>query len=194
MHQNIVNSDTDVTSATYNVCAGYLITWYYSNNKFATKESISRLSQLFYGNQLAKERRCFHGSFLSIHCWIVNHPTINKRSCSSSRIWSKLENIWNDYLIFRNVFKILKTEFDSKKGKADPLCLHYPLCHKESKKCPGCAVLNASVGYVTIIQAWDDCLDVQTCLGCLYELFNNYELDIHEWELLVLQEKTVNLW
>ena len=44
-------------------------------------------------------------------------------------------------------------EFDSKKGKANPLRFHYPLCHKEKKKCPGCAVLNASVGYVIIIQA-----------------------------------------
>ena len=54
------------------------------------------------------------------------------------------------------------------------------------KKCPGCAVLNASVAYVMIILAWDDCLNVQTCLGYLYELINDYELDIHEWELLVL--------
>ena len=44
-----------------------------------------------------------------------------------------------------------------------------------------------------IILAWDDCLNVQTCLGCLYELINDYELDIHEWELLVLYEKAVNL-
>ena len=54
-------------------------------------------------------------------------------------------------------------ESDSKRGKANPLCVHYPLCNKE-KKCPGCAVLNASVAYVMIILAWDDCLNVQTCL------------------------------
>ena len=170
----------------YNVSAGYFTVWYYSNDNFDTKKSISWLSQLFYENQLAKERRCFHGSFLSIHCQIGNHPTINKRSYSSSRIRSKFKNIWNDYLIFRRFFERLIMESDSKKGNANPLCVHYPLCQKEKKKCPGCAVLNASVGYVMIIQAWDDCLNVQTCLGCLYELINDYELDIHEWELLVL--------
>ena len=84
-------------------------------------------------------------------------------------------------------------ESDSKKGKANPLCFHYPLWHKEKKKCPGCAVLNASVGYVIIIQAWDYYLNVQTCLDCLYELSNDYELDIHGWKLLVLQEKAVKL-
>ena len=84
-------------------------------------------------------------------------------------------------------------EFDLRKDKAEPLCFHYPLYHKENKKCPGYAVLNASVGYVMIIQAWDDCLDIQTCLGCLYDLFNGYELVIHECELLVLWEKAVNL-
>ena len=94
-HCNAVNSNTDVTSATYNVCAGYLTIWWYSNDNFDTKEYICRLSQLFYEGQL---------------------------------------------------------------GKAIPLCFHYPLCHKEKKK----------------------------CLGCLYELKNDYELDIHEWELLVL--------
>ena len=73
-------------------------------------------------------------------------------------------------------------ESDSKKGNANPLCVHYPLC----SKCSGCAALKASVGYVMIIQTWDDCLNVQTCLGCLHELINDYELDIHEWELLVL--------
>ena len=166
----------------YNVSAGYFTVWYYSNDNFDTKKSISWLSQLFYGNQLAKERQCFHGSFLSIHCQISNHPTINKRSYLSSRIRSKFENIWNDYLIFRRFFKRLIMEPDSKKGNANPLCVHYPLC----SKCSGCAALNASVGYVMIIQNWDDCLNVQTCLGCLYELINDYKLDIHEWELLVL--------
>ena len=166
----------------YNVSAGYFTVWYYSNDNFDTKKSISWLSQLFYENQLAKERRCFHGSFLSIHCQISNHPTINKRSYLSSRIRSKFENIWNDYLIFRRFFKRLIMESDSKKGNGNPLCVHYPLC----SKCSGCAALNASVGYVMIIQNWDDCLNVQTCLGCLYELINDYKLDIHEWELLVL--------
>ena len=85
---NAVNSNTDVTSATYNVCAGYLAIWWYSNDDFDTKEYICRLSQLFYEGQL---------------------------------------------------------------GKAIPLCFHYRLC-----------------------------------LGCLYELKNDYELDIHEWKLLVL--------
>ena len=169
----------------YNVCAGYLNAWYNSNDNFDTNKSISWLSQLFYENQLAKERRCFHGSFLSIHFQIGNHPTINKRSYSTSRIWSKFKNIWNGYLIFRRFFKRLIMESDSKKSNASPLCVHYPLCQKE-KKCSGCAVLNTSVGCVMIIQAWDDCLNVQTCLGCLHELMNDYELDIHEWELLVL--------
>ena len=54
------------------------------------------------------------------------------------------------------------------------------------KKYSGCAVLNGSVGCVMIIQASNDCLNEQVCLGCLYELINDYELDIHEWELLVL--------
>ena len=185
-HCNAVNSNTGVTSATYNVCAGYLTIWYYSHNNFDTKESISRLSQLFYENQLAKEKQCFHGSFLSIHCQIGNQPTINKTSYVSSIIWSKFENIWNNYLIFRNFLKKLIVESDSRKGKANPLCFQYPLWHKEKKKCPGCAVLNASVGYVIIIQAWDDCLNVQNCLDCFHELSNDYELDIHEWKLLVL--------
>ena len=185
-HCNAVNSNTGVTSATDNVCAGYLTIWYYSHDNFDTKESISQLSQLFYENQLAKEKQCFHGSFLSIHWQIGNQPTINKTSYSSSIIRSKFENIWNNYLSFRNFLKKLILESDSKKGKANPLCFHYPLCHKEKKKCPGCAVLNASVGYVIIIQDWYDCLNVQTCLDCLYELSNDYELDIHGWKLLVL--------
>ena len=46
-HRNAVNSNTDVTSATYNVCAGYLTIWYYSNDNFDTKEYIFRLSKLF---------------------------------------------------------------------------------------------------------------------------------------------------
>ena len=99
----------------YNVCAGYLTVWYYSNDNFDTKKSISWLSQLFYENQLANERQCFHGSFLSIHCQIGNHPTINKRSYSSSRIRSKFKNIWNNYLIFKRFFKRLIMESDSKK-------------------------------------------------------------------------------
>ena len=169
----------------YNVCAGYLTVWYYSKDNFDTQKSISWLSQLFYEDQLAKEKRCFHGSFLSIHGQIGKHPTLYKRSCSSSRIRSKFDNIWNDYLIYRWFFKKLIMESDSKKGNANPLCVHYPLCQKE-KECSGCAVLNASVGLVKIIQAWDDCLNVQPCLGCLYELINDYKLDIHEWELLVL--------
>ena len=89
-HCNAVNSNTGVTSATYNVCAGYLTIWYYSHD---TKESISRLSQPFYESKLAKEKRCFHGGFLSIHYQIGNHPTINKKSYLSSIIWSKFENI-----------------------------------------------------------------------------------------------------
>ena len=87
-HCNVVNSNIDVTSATYKVCAGYLAIWWYPNNNFDTNEYICRLSQLFYDGQL---------------------------------------------------------------GKAIPLRFHYPLC-----------------------------------LGCLYELKNDYELDIHEWKLLVL--------
>ena len=51
-HCNAVNSNTDVTSATYNVCAGYLTIWYYSNDNFDTKEYISRLIKLFYEGQL----------------------------------------------------------------------------------------------------------------------------------------------
>ena len=168
-----------------NVCAGYLTVWYYSNDNFDTKKSISWLSQLFYENQLAKEKRCFHGSFLSIHCQIGNHPTINKRSYSSSRIQSKFKNIWNDYLIFRRFFKRLIMESDSKKRECKSFMCSLCFMSKR-KKCSGCAVLNASVGYVMIIQAWDDCLNVQTCLGCFYELINDYKLDIHEWELLVL--------
>ena len=94
----------------YNVCAGYFTVWYYSDDNFDTKKSISWLSQFFYENQLAKERRCFHGSFLSIHCQIGNHPTVNKRLYLSSRIRSKFENIWNDYLICKNFFKKLITK------------------------------------------------------------------------------------
>ena len=51
-HCNAVNSNTDVTSGTYNVCAGYLTIWYYSNDNFETKEYISRLIKLFYEDQL----------------------------------------------------------------------------------------------------------------------------------------------
>ena len=168
------------------MCAPYLTIWYYSNDNFGTRESISRLSQLFYENRLAKERRCFHGSFLSIHSQIGNHSTINKRPYSSSRIRSKFINIWNDYLIFRDFFENLIMESDSKRGKANPLCVHYPLCHKEKKMswlCRFkriCCLCNDYPGLWRLFK----CTDVS--LGCLYELINDYELDIREWELLVL--------
>ena len=51
-HCIAVNSNTDVTSAIYNVCAGYLTIWYYYNDNFDTMEYISRLSKLFYEDQL----------------------------------------------------------------------------------------------------------------------------------------------
>ena len=77
-------------------------------------------------------------------------------------------------------------ESDSKRGKANPLCVHYPLCHKGKKMSRLCrfkricCLCNDYPGLGPLFK----CTDVS--LGCLYELINDYELDIREWELLVL--------
>ena len=90
----------------------------------------------------------------------VFYPFIAKLAIThyKQKIILKLQNLeqirkyLKDYLIFRKFFKRLIMESDSKKGNANPLCVHYPLCQKE-KKCSGCAILNASVGCVMIIHA-----------------------------------------
>ena len=84
-------------------------------------------------------------------------------------------------------------EIDLKKPKTEALCLNY--FWEENKIFPRKfgATSDVCPGYVTMINC-NDKLNVDAYLNYLNELFNEYELGVHGWELPCTYKNKLSVW